>query len=496
MSSSTGSSDAPQPDEVVVILKAREPARILTAIGTPTDNRWHLQFAQRWVVHYNIYLNDRRWGRLFVRVCPYFPFSARVCLNQHHWLANRLREEGITFRQCRNAFLQCSDPERLQVLADSLTAHDLITCGQKWLRAFTPFFTAEERREAGCQHRLFFAQTEYCDNLIFQRRAALDQLGARLLDANRTIGQPDSITTIFGRRVTTHHHGKLQTSIHDFHLPNPVIRSHYGHGFVKQDVRDHLLLRTEPATNDVGDYGIRKAVEHLPALRQRLAGIVDNYLDVQQDILETFVDRGQLRRLAEPTVLASGKRLPGLKLDHPRQLALMHALVRFAHVAAGGTFKTADLYPHAVAALDVAPETYTWRHCAMTSRNCAPRASWRRCRAPGATGCSPRATGSASSFSSSSNASTRRSPRGSSSLFAATPASRTPSGINSTGSTSASSTISTACCMPSASRSRRKPKQREHPMESSAQRSKLKARSYCVRRRNENRIRVARRTTA
>jgi hypothetical protein len=339
-----------RPDEVVVILKAREPARILIAIGTPVDNRWHLQFAQRWVIHYNVYLNDRRWGRMFVRVCPYFPFSARVCLNQHYWLATRLREEGIAFRQCKNAFLQCGDPQRLQALADRLTAHDLITCGQKWLRALTPFFTAEERREAGCQHRLFFAQTEYCDNLIFHRRAALDRLGARLLDANRTIGRPDSITTIFGRRVTTHHRGKLQTCIHDFHLPNPVIRSHYGHGFVKQYVRDHLLLRTEPATNDVRDYGVRKAVEHLPRLRTTLAGIVDRYHDVQQDILETFVDRGQLRRLAEPTVLPSGRRIPGLKLDHPRQLALMHALVRF---------KTADLYPHTLAALDVAPETYS-----------------------------------------------------------------------------------------------------------------------------------------
>jgi hypothetical protein len=95
-----------------------------------------------------------------------------------------------------------------------------------------------------------------------------------------------------------------------------------------------------------------------PALRQKLAGIVDAYLDVQQDILETFVDRGQLRRLAEPTVLPSGKRIPGLKLDHPRQLALMHALVRFAHLAAGGIFTTPDLYPATVAALGVAPETY------------------------------------------------------------------------------------------------------------------------------------------
>jgi hypothetical protein len=41
-------------------------------------NRWHLQFAQRWVVQYNFYINDRNWGRMFVRVCPYLPFSART----------------------------------------------------------------------------------------------------------------------------------------------------------------------------------------------------------------------------------------------------------------------------------------------------------------------------------------------------------------------------------------------------------------------------------
>ncbi len=29
-------------------------------------------------------------------------------------------------------------------------------------------------------------------------------------------------------------------------LANPVIRSHYRNGFIKQYVRDHLILRTEP----------------------------------------------------------------------------------------------------------------------------------------------------------------------------------------------------------------------------------------------------------
>jgi hypothetical protein len=118
-------------DAVVVILKAREPARIMIAIGA--ENRWHLELAQRWIVQYNFYINDQRWGRMFVRICPYLPFSARVCLNQHHWLANRMRTEGIDFKQCSNAFLKCSPPQKLQELADCLTAHDLLSCGQKWL---------------------------------------------------------------------------------------------------------------------------------------------------------------------------------------------------------------------------------------------------------------------------------------------------------------------------------------------------------------------------
>jgi len=346
-------------NHVAVIVKAREPARILVAIGGKQNNRPHLELKQRWVNQYNFYLNDQNWGPMFVRMCPYFPFSARVCLNQHHWLALRMRQEGITFRQCKNAFLQCSDPERLQQLADSLAAQDLLHCGQKWLATFTPFFTSRERQQAGCQHRLFFSQVELCDNLIFFRRAAVDQFAERLLDMNRSIGQPNKITVIFGRKVTKRYKGKMQTELEDLDLPHPVIRSHYAHGFAKQYVPDQRLLRTEPATNNVTDYGVKKNVDNLPHLRQRMSEIIDHYHDAQQDILETFVDRGQLQKLTAPTNLTYGKRIPGLKLDHPRQLALMHALVRFANIAAGSTFTTADLYPPVLQALGLPPSQYS-----------------------------------------------------------------------------------------------------------------------------------------
>jgi hypothetical protein len=328
-------------DAVVCIVKCREPARILTAIGKKPENRWHLELKQRWVDQYNFYLNDSDWGCMFVRLCPYFPFSARLCLNQHHWIAHHLCQQRIHFKQCSNAFIRCADTTALQDIADSLTARDLTRCGQKWLTKLTPFFTERERREAGVQHRPFFAQVEYCDN------------------ANRTIGQPNKLTVIFGHRITDRYRGKLQTVIEDMNLPNPVIRSHYKNGFIKQYVRDNRLLRTEAATNNVNDYRVAKATDNLPELRQTLQRITDRYFDIQQDILESFVDRGQLRHLREPTLLANGKRVPGLKLDHLRQLALMHALVRFSHVPAGDTFSSAEIHPHTAAALGRTTAEYT-----------------------------------------------------------------------------------------------------------------------------------------
>jgi len=344
-----------QPDQVVMIIKAREPAGIMTAVGA--GDKWHLETKYRWVDQYNFYLQDAEWGPMFVRVCPYFPFSTRICLNQHHWLAHKMKQAGIHFTQTKNAFRQCSDPAALQKMADSLTAEDINQCGHKWIKRLIPFFHAEERREAGCWHQLFFSQVEYCENLIFHERAALDELGERLLDANRSLGRPDKLTVIFGRRITKKYQGKLQTEIEDLHLGNPVMRSYYKNGFAKHYVRDHDVLRIEAATNDVKkDYGINKGVENLVPLRQKLQGITTRYQEVQQDILETFLDRGELRRLAEPTILPQGKRIPGLKLDHARQLAVMSSLVRFSHLAAGDTFTTAELRTGVAEALDLSVE--------------------------------------------------------------------------------------------------------------------------------------------
>jgi hypothetical protein len=63
-------------------------------------------------------------------------------------------------------------------------------------------------------------------------------------------------------------------------------------------------------------------------------------------------------KVAQPTVLPLGKRIPGLQLDHPRQLALMQALVRFSHIAAQNSFTTTEIHADTLAALQLSPKGY------------------------------------------------------------------------------------------------------------------------------------------
>jgi hypothetical protein len=341
---------------IAVILKSRENARV--AVSFPRQGN-HVELCNRFVWQYYFYLQDQDFGRMFLRICPYFPFNARACLNGHEWLACRLRDEGIGFEQCGNAFRTCNDPVRLQGLADQFSPADVEACAHRWLAQLVPFFTDQERRRQGFGYRLFVSQVEYCTNLVFDNRAALDRLHDRLLDLNRSIGHPDKIALIFGRRITQRTDAGLKTQILDHDLGQPVIRSEYKSSSIKQYVRDHLVLRTETTSYHTPDLGVNKGVEHLPELRQTMAASNDRYLAVQQDVLETFVDRGQLEQLRQATVSPSGRRTPGLKLDDPRLLAVLQALTCFALVAGRGRFRTTDLHQTAAEALGKSTETYT-----------------------------------------------------------------------------------------------------------------------------------------
>ncbi|HEY7156385.1 MAG TPA: hypothetical protein VH575_20630 [Gemmataceae bacterium] len=81
----------------------------------------------------------------------------------------------------------------------------------------------------------------------------------------------------------------------------------------------------------------------LPTLREVLGQSNERLLEAQQDVLASYVDRGQLERLRQPTVSVTGRRTPGLRLDDRRLLAVLSALTNLMYVIGKGCFRTVDL---------------------------------------------------------------------------------------------------------------------------------------------------------
>jgi hypothetical protein len=325
---------------VAVILKTREPERIVIHSAKSND----LTVERRWVNVYSFYLNDAHCGRMWIRVCPYFPFNVRVWMNGHNWLALQMRQQGIAFVQRDNLFTDCDNPERLQQLADAFGPQDIYRSVDFWLPHLIPFFSAEER-EQGYRHQLYMAQMEYCHNLIFHKQAALERLFDRLMDSNRTLGHPDKLAVVFGRPHFRPDTRTGQTVLKITKRRTPVITSSFKQTWIKQYVSHSVGLRTESASHQLKDLSVAKNIVNLPKLRQVLDTANQRYLEIQQDVLNSYVDRGQLQQFRQASVSATGRRVPGLRLDDPRLLALLQALTCFMYLAGKGSFRTKDLLP-------------------------------------------------------------------------------------------------------------------------------------------------------
>jgi hypothetical protein len=187
------------------------------------------------------------------------------------------------------------------------------------------------------------AQVEYCHNLIFRKPAGLHQLFDRLLDANRGMGRPDKLAVVFGRGCYHPDTRTGQTYLKTTKLRTPVLSVSFKNTSLKQYVKEDIALRTESASNQLKDLSLPKNVQQLPKVRAALNTANQRYEEVQQDVLATYVDHGQLEQLRQASVSASGRRLPGLHLDDPRLLAVLQAILCFAYLVGKGGFRTRDL---------------------------------------------------------------------------------------------------------------------------------------------------------
>lgn len=99
----------------------------------------------------------------------------------------------------------------------------------------------------------------------------------RIIDNHRRIGNSDSISNIFQKRITKSYKGICKTNINHFD-EHPCIKSTYKKVYIKQHNKKGVILRTETVINNPQDLGLLKSVVNLPGIKKVAGNINNRYL--------------------------------------------------------------------------------------------------------------------------------------------------------------------------------------------------------------------------
>src|SRR6266700_946477 len=275
------------------------------------------------------YCVDDGFGPFFLKFCSYFPFNAKLCLNGNEWAKRQAAKAGIGFTPLDNAFAAVDDVPALQAICHDLGPAQIDALLRKWLARLPHPFTRADRA-AGYRYDISILQAEF----------SLTQILARSIYRGRKNHTPGTFAT----RVVT---DGVTASLH--------VR--YKHTQIKQYHKLGKALRTETTINQAMDFGLRKRLTNLPALRQIGYTANRRLLAVQRLSHDPITGAEALASTCDPVIHDDGTRVAGLRLTDPRAQALLHILLIF-RLHPGG-FLNRDLRELLAEYLGRAPGTIT-----------------------------------------------------------------------------------------------------------------------------------------
>lgn len=317
----------PAAEGVLFIGKAQEKARVVrtrrlrnarTGASYPD-----LYMTTSMVNHYYFYCVDRDFGPFFLKLCSYFPYNGKLCINGHEYAKRQLTRAGIAYEALDNGIVSCADAARLQQICDGLSAERIDALTRKWLRRLPHPFLPRDRA-AGYLYDISILQAEFSLTQALDRPLSGRVFFEDVIRDNLDLGRPDRVQLIFERRVTRRTPGRFRTRV----ITNGVTPSfhvEYKHSRIKQYHKLGRALRTETTINDTRDFDIGKRLHNLPQLRKVGFKANRRLLRVQQIGHDPAVGEQAFAQIQRPTT-SQGQRVAGIRFGDPRSMALLTAL--------------------------------------------------------------------------------------------------------------------------------------------------------------------------
>jgi hypothetical protein len=288
--------------------------------------------------HYYFYVRDQVLGPIVVRVASFFPFHASYWLNGHSFIEQELNRSQIVFHKNDNAFLTVADVAALQSAADRLSPPIIPKQLDYWTLILGPKFSKRERSQMNLSRFYAIAQIEYCRNFIFKRHFPIHKIFERSCEIGLWRLTAHRISEIFGVRLNKRLRGKLATVLEQVEHGHHVFRAYWKNALLRQYEKFSRFLRLELCSNNLRDFGLRKGLDHLDAVRQRFQTITDRFAGFEAQCLNVHVDFPLLQRIALPVTVGS-VRYPGIRIQDPRMIRLLEVLLHAGSRVGGCTAK-------------------------------------------------------------------------------------------------------------------------------------------------------------
>jgi hypothetical protein len=305
--------------------------------------------------HYYFYIQDEVLGPMVLRVGSFLPFQTTYWLNGHSFIEQELKRAHIAFHKNDNAFLAVDDVAALQAAADRLSPKIIRERLEYWTFLLAPKFSKKQRQQMNLSRFYAVAQIEYSRNFIFKRHFPIHKIFERSCEIGLWRLTASRISEIFGTRLHKRLRGKLSTVIDQVEHGHHVFRVYWKNAFLKQYEKFSRFLRNELCSNNLRDFGLKKGLDHLDAVRERFRTITDRFASFQAQSLNVHVDFPLLQRLALPVSQAS-VRYAGIKIHDARIIRLLEVLLHGSHTVGGATAK--QIHQAVLTSFQLSPATY------------------------------------------------------------------------------------------------------------------------------------------
>ena len=286
--------------------------------------------------HFYFYIRDEVLGPIIVRVASFFPFQATYWLNGHSFIERELTKAGIGFHKNDNAFLAVDDVGALQAAADRLSPAIIRQRLNYWTLIVGPKFSKKEREQINLSRFYAITQIEYCRNFIFKRHFPIHKIFERSCEIGLWLMTANRISEIFGVRLTKKLRGKLAAVVEQIEHGHHVFRVNCKNALLRQYEKFSRFLRNELLSNNLQDFGLRKGLDHLEAVRRKFQTITDRFAGFQSQTLNVHVDFPVVQRLALPITIGA-VRYPGIRIQDVRVIRLLELLLHGGTTVGGWT---------------------------------------------------------------------------------------------------------------------------------------------------------------